>query len=391
MSSSSYLCTSYFAYKLKALLQAWRFQTLQSAIDPSVLGTIWSSAPTATISPVYFCDACLFADAPPPDLDDGDDYAPTPTQFGRSNAAFGGFDSPTPSSAFGGGGGSTDRTYFHDRDDSRASIDSSISSFKFTTPQQRNGSASTVALTSIHTSNSSVTTNHFPLPSRKSSFASLRNAFKSGKTTDVDAPPVPMIDPQAYPALRNPFQRSEAGATKPGQHHHGRKASLGKMENHAKGASTANRTVFGRQISQSGAGAFFMGNNGSDASLALPGTPPVPRIPGSVLRHKISSSLAASDGAHEYNTPAVHALHVVFGRFVDAAERMLDVVLGQTLEDEPYLPAFLGPGVNPTFDGLLESLGRIAQRHTNGVISCVTEWRASSNEPVPAHIIRRYL
>lgn len=146
-------------------------------------------------------------------------------------------------------------------------------------------------------------------------------------------------------------------------------------------------------MSQSGAAAFFLGNNGSDASLALtlPGTPPVPRIPGGVLRHKMSSSLAASDGGHDYNTPAVHALHVVFGRFVDAAERMLDVVLGQTLEDEPYLPALLGPGVNPTFDGLLESLGRIAQRHMNAVINCVTEWRASSNEPVPTHIIRRYL
>ena len=325
------------------------------------------------------------------DLDDGDDYTPTPTPFGRSNVAFGGFDSPTPPSAFGGGGGSTDRTYFHSHNDSIASIDSSFSSFKFTTPQQRNGSASTVALTSVHTSNSSVTTNHFPIPSRKSSFASLRNAFKSGKTTDVDAPPVPMIDPQSYPALRNPFQRSEAGAAKPGLHHNGRRPSLGKLENNVKGASTTNRSVLGRQMSQSGAGAFFLGNNGSDASLALPGTPPVPRIPGGVLRHKVSSSLAASDGTHEYNTPAVHALHVVFGRFVDAAERMLDVVIGQTLADEPYLPAFLGPGVNPTFDGLLESLGRIAQRHTHAVISCVTEWRASSNEPVPDNVIRRYL
>jgi hypothetical protein len=328
----------------------------------------------------------------PPDFDDGDEHAPTPTQFVRSNGAFGGFDSPTPSSAF-GGGGSTDRTYHHSREDSIASIDSSFSSFKFTAPQQRNGSASTVALTSVHTSNSSVTTNHISLPSRKPSFASLRNAFKSlpGKAADADAPPVPTIDPQAYPALRNPFQRSEAGAAKPGQHQNGRRPSLGKPENHVKGAPTPSRSVFGRRPSQSGAAAFFQGNSSSDTSLALPGTPPVPRIPGSVLRHKMSSSLAASDGAHDYNTPAVHALHVVFGRFVDAAERMLDVVLGQTLEDEPYLPALLGPGVNPTFDGLLESLGRIAQRHTHAVINCVTEWRASSNEPVPTHIIRRYL
>ena len=79
------------------------------------------------------------------------------------------------------------------------------------------------------------------------------------------------------------------------------------------------------------------------------------------------------------------------GRFVDAAEKMLGVVLGQTLDDEPYLPTLLGPGVNPTFDGLLESLGRIAQRHTHAVINCVLEWRASSNESVPSSVIRKYL
>lgn len=148
--------------------------------------------------------------------------------------------------------------------------------------------------------------------------------------------------------------------------------------------------MFGRQLSLSGS--IFQSENGSDPALPLSHTPPVPRLPGG-LRHQVSSSDVAerSQQNPSSNTPADYALSVIFHRFVTASEAMIDTFLGQSLDEEPYLPSALGNGVNATFDGLLESLGRIAQRHTNAVIDCVRRWKDSQEDPLPVSAVRKHL
>ena len=54
------------------------------------------------------------------------------------------------------------------------------------------------------------------------------------------------------------------------------------------------------------------------------------------------------------------------------------------------LPDFMGPGVDPKFDELLLSLGKIAQKHTKPVVDSVMRWRRST-ETVPEDIIRDHI
>ena len=58
---------------------------------------------------------------------------------------------------------------------------------------------------------------------------------------------------------------------------------------------------------------------------------------------------------------------------------------------DPLLPEFMGPGVDAKFDDLLQSLGKIAQKHTKPVVDSVMRWRRSQNEPVPHDIIRFHM
>jgi hypothetical protein len=158
--------------------------------------------------------------------------------------------------------------------------------------------------------------------------------------------------------------------------------------------SRGGRVGFARQVSQSGS--FFQSENGSNPNLS---TPPVPRMRTvSHPYHTKSMSTVAqerggntpSDIAQERggNTPSDYALSVVFHRFVTSAEALIAMFLQKSLDDEPFLPDFLGPGIDKSFDGLLDSLGRIAQRHTNAVIDCITRWRKTQNEPVTLDTLR---
>lgn len=133
-------------------------------------------------------------------------------------------------------------------------------------------------------------------------------------------------------------------------------------------------------MSQSGQ--FFQTENGSNPTL---GTPPIPRRR-AASHHKQSMSTVAQERSG--NTPSDYALSVVFHRFVTSAEALIAMFLQKSLDDEPYLPDYLAPGIDKTFEGLLDSLGRIAQRHTNAVIDCITRWRRTQNEPVTLATVR---
>lgn len=47
----------------------------------------------------------------------------------------------------------------------------------------------------------------------------------------------------------------------------------------------------------------------------------------------------------------------------------------------------MGLGVDPKFDDLLQSLGKIAQKHSRPVLDSILRWRRSQNENVAPHII----
>jgi hypothetical protein len=51
----------------------------------------------------------------------------------------------------------------------------------------------------------------------------------------------------------------------------------------------------------------------------------------------------------------------------------------------------MGPGVDAKFDDLLQSLGKIAQKHTKPVVDSVMRWRRSQNESVPQDIVRLHM
>jgi hypothetical protein len=144
--------------------------------------------------------------------------------------------------------------------------------------------------------------------------------------------------------------------------------------------SRSGRVGFARQASQSGS--FFQSENGSNPNLPMH---PGPRRR-TASHHKQSMSTVTQERGG--NTPSDYALSVVFHRFVTSAEALIAMFLQKSLDDEPFLPDFLGPGIDKTFDGLLDSLGRIAQRHTTAVIVCITRWRKTQNEPVTLATVR---
>lgn len=182
-----------------------------------------------------------------------DDYPSNPVPFGRSGGtqAFGGFgfgssatsgqDSPTFSAPapFGGAGsnlGERSQFQYHTRADSVTSEDSANSaSNPFGTRQNNAGKTTPFGHTPQSSIPNSTTTGTTITAAfaKKSSFASIRNVFKSGKNNDNAPPPVPSLD-QSYPVLRNPFNRSTSSLN---QHHATSPTSR---------APTMNTTTFGR-------------------------------------------------------------------------------------------------------------------------------------------------
>ena len=306
-----------------------------------------------------------------------------PTPFGRSAFGFGsstpGLDSPsgttTPSSAF----PTIERSYFsHTRGDSSASIDST-------------GSATT-----RYTSKPSTPFSHSSQPSfaassapfsKKPSFASIRNAFKSGKNND--APPMPSLEHSPYPVLKNPFNRSTSSLT-----HVAPNSSRG-LATTPTSASIRPSTPgsadikFGRSIKGKGHGysksqqshsgsIFHTSDPGSDYGNPYP-PPPVPRVPsayGNLYRDDTEDDKVVMDP----KTPSDFALHAVFIRFATSAEEKIDAFLRQPFDQEPLLNKSMGPQVDAKFDETLNSLGIIAQKHAKKVIGSVMRWRRSQHE-----------
>ncbi|KAJ7046983.1 cell morphogenesis N-terminal-domain-containing protein [Mycena alexandri] len=347
-----------------------------------------------------------------PDFDEEEFNTPVP--FGRpgghglfgGSGGFGGSgsgqDSPTavtPTPGFG------ERGYFpsHSRGDSVASEDSGHSiSTRF---GQKSGSSTPFA----HSAQSSIAA---PTGfTKKSSFASIRAAFKSGGKAN-DAPPVPHIDHQAYPVLKNPFNRSTtslnhtlsrgpsaapSSVTMSPPYH--RPPTPGSSDGrHAQQPPSAKSKGHGyakSHHSQTGS-IFHTSDGGSDYGQNhpfSPSPPPVPRVPNAFgpVHRSDTPDFEEDKVVMDPKTPSDYALHAVFIRFATSAESKIDVFLRESFDHEPLLADSMGPGVDPKFDDTLDSLGKIAQKHTKPVVDSIMRWRRSQTENVGSDVIRTHM
>ncbi|RXW17641.1 hypothetical protein EST38_g8213 [Candolleomyces aberdarensis] len=312
-----------------------------------------------------------------PDFGD-DDVRSAPTPFGRSGFGFGGFGSDSPGGTTTPVVGFGERSFFHhSRGDSSASIDSANSATtRFTAkPPTPFG----------HSSQSSIATGNTGF-TKKPSFASIRNAFKTGKITNNDAPPVPHLE-QAYPVLKNPFNRSTSSL-----HQHAPSPtprSNGFMQRPSTSGSTDAR--FGKSKSKghipaksqhSHTGSIFnMSDTGSDYGHGYFSPPPVPRVPGAYRSETPPQDYFDDDKVvMDPKTPSDYALHAIFIRFASQAEGKIELYLRQPLEPELPFEQSLGPGVDPNFDDTLNSLAIIAQKKAKPVIDSVMRWRRTQND-----------
>ncbi|KAH9913945.1 cell morphogenesis N-terminal-domain-containing protein [Amylocystis lapponica] len=336
-----------------------------------------------------------------PDFDD-DDYS-TPV-FGRSQPGGlwgtlgSGQDSPTiltPVAL----SERTEKGYFHSRGDSVTSEDSAHSTTQYTTRKLKSPFA--------HSAQSSIATPSTSPFTKKSSFASLRNAFKSNKASEP-APPVPSLDHHAYPALKNPFNRSTSSLAQlppvpmPPRSTHAsppqfRPSTPASGESRMRGTPMKSKNhSYARSQHSHSESAFHSSDGGSDHGHGFPylsssSPPPVPPMPGASRLETRSLSDLEDKITMDPRTPSDYALHAIFIRFAASAESHLETFLQQPLEREPLLVDLIGPGVDPTLDELLLSLGKIAQKHAKPVIDSVMRWRKSQNDSVSAELLRQHL
>ncbi|KAH8083338.1 cell morphogenesis N-terminal-domain-containing protein [Cristinia sonorae] len=322
-----------------------------------------------------------------PDFDDdGDDYNTKPV-FGRSGAAGlwgdssnSALDSPsiqTPTAH-----DKSERSYFHhSRGDSVASEDS----------------ATSVQLTSrklkapfIHSAQSSVATTSSSPFTKKGSFASLRNAFKSSKNTEP-APPVPALDQLVYPALKNPFNRSTSSLAhigpngRPAAHPSPRPSTPASGETKYRGTPKSKGHTSARSQHSASGSIFHFSDGGSDHghggfSFSSPTSPPpVPPFPNAFGHHMMSSEPLSPPDFEDRNipearTPSDFALHAIFIRFATLADSLINKFVSQPIDRDPLLDSFMGPGIVAALDEVLRSFEKIAQKHAQQVVDSIRRW-----------------
>jgi hypothetical protein len=230
----------------------------------------------------------------------------------------------------------SERSYFpsHSRGDSVASEDSvSSATTRYTSKPFAHSSQSSIATTSTAFS-------------KKPSFASIRNAFKTGKNNDP--PPVPVLEHHPYPVLKNPFNRSTSSlnhvspvnvrnpmnAMNTASPPYPRPPTPG---SNARGTPKTKNHVYAKsQHSQTGS-IFHASDGGSDyGNPYLSSPPPVPRVPNAFGQFHRGDTPPASDFEDDRvivdpKTPSDYALHAVFMRFASSAEGKIDTFLRQPL------------------------------------------------------------
>ena len=273
------------------------------------------------------------------DLTD-DDLNLTPNPFARATGGafgFGGFghgqESPvasTPTVVPERG----DRQYFHSRGDSATSDDSIQSS----RPTRK------ASVPFIHSSQSSIATSNTSSFPKKPSFASLRNAFKSGTKTN-DPPPLPPLDYTSLPFNRSnsslgyatqTLRRGPENPSPPNPRPPTPGSSEGKLSNRT---TRSKGHVSGRSGHSFSSSVFHSSDPGSDHGYGFnvpsspPPLPPIPNIFTGFPRSESPTVVEPEEDKVEVDprTPAEYALHAVFIRFATAAEHKIGRFLKQPL------------------------------------------------------------
>jgi len=74
-------------------------------------------------------------------------------------------------------------------------------------------------------------------------------------------------------------------------------------------------------------------------------------------------------------------LHILFTNFVRIVEDMFTKIMAIPIDVEPDIPAHFGPGIDPAFDKVLNSLGHIGSHKPTPVINTLMYWRAHKVKP----------
>ncbi|KAI6134790.1 cell morphogenesis N-terminal-domain-containing protein [Pisolithus croceorrhizus] len=343
-----------------------------------------------------------------PDLDE-DDLSSTPIPFGRAGAfGFGGSSNSGPESPTILTPTTTDKGFFgsHNRGDSLASDDSFLDHIPrkpFAHASQPSIATSTTSGITTISSTTGTTTSPF---SKKPSFASIRNAFRSSSKNNADVPPLPTIDPQVYPILKNPFNRSTSSlahsitstskhnTTSPPHMHPRPPTPASGDSRHPRSLSRARGHSKARSHHSQSGSIFHNSDNGSDHGHSSghhppnrafafghppASPPPVPRVPDGLLAARGDSPAMSDDdlsvGFSGGKSPSDYALHAVFIRFATLAEAKIDAFLHESMNTDPVLTDNFAPSLDPQFDDLLRSLAKIAQRHAKNVVDAIMRWR----------------
>ncbi|KAG9307250.1 hypothetical protein G9A89_017078 [Geosiphon pyriformis] len=84
--------------------------------------------------------------------------------------------------------------------------------------------------------------------------------------------------------------------------------------------------------------------------------------------------------ASDPKTPATYAIAILIRQFIRLAERKVNNVMSWSVDREPDFMKIVGPGADPAFDKLLNSLGYIARHRPKSVIDQIMNWRKSKTE-----------
>jgi len=193
---------------------------------------------------------------------------------------------------------------------------------------------------------------HTPQPStgggftKKPSFASIRNAFKSGKSANAEPPPVPFLEQTPYPVLKNPFNRSTSSLNHAnnGRVMAGTPIGVGTSQPRPP-TPGSNEIRLPRGLSfkskshgySKSSGSVLQTSDGSDYGQSFVASPPpVPRVPtafGHMHQNDVNATLDVDDDkiVMDPKTPADFALHAVFIRFAQSAEEKIETFLRQPL------------------------------------------------------------
>lgn len=251
-----------------------------------------------------------------------------------------------------------------------------------------NGSTS-----SLVTPGTSISSSAGFLANRKGSFASIKNAFKSGAAGP--APPVP--------PLKNPFSSShEPSSPTASSFHRGAKGSATPAPSAYHHRGDRKQSIATNHSSQWSQGGRSNASQGSSNFRAedhpVPALPPIPMrgTPSRTGRLGSDASLfmrrqGSISEEYEGKAPLDEALRVIFNTFRDAANGKIARVCGRPLNTQPSLPAYLEAGADPLFDANILSLAQCGKRHVRRIVDMLNGWCRGHCEGIGAREVRLHL